>query len=191
MVFIFEGTDGTGKDTQIEKLVDYFNYRNIFPLVISSSNLHCNVDKVKYRELSLNRYTNLFSFIDYCAKSEEVFIFNRCHLSEYVYSPLYRNYDGYFVFALENNVSKEMLDNNIVLITFIGDAGQVLKRDTERGDNKSFSYDIEMRKKEIDKFEEAHNLSRIAHKTIINITNKSIDKIHKEVISYYKKVWNF
>ena len=56
-------------------------------------------------------YTSYFEVLN----SDCDFIFDRGHLGEYVYSDLYRDYNGDYVFDLEDKLTKE--DIKLVLLT--------------------------------------------------------------------------
>lgn len=114
--------------------------------------------------------------------SDDIFIFDRCHLSEYVYSPMYRDYDGYYIFASERRIVPTK--NKVKLILFTDTAENVIERDKLRGDGLSFSLDIDKKKEELDKFVEAFNESSIEKKKIINVGKRSIGDISKELIDF-------
>ena len=87
-----------------------------------------------------------------------VLIFNRAHLGETVYSPMYRNYNGDFVFDFEKDyVRREPPETKLIVFTDTPEA--VIERDKKRGDGLSFSLDIDKKKQELEAFERAYNMS--------------------------------
>lgn len=197
MVVIFDSVDAIGKDTQIEKLVQLahkngiithiLHYSNIKGLDDNKSNLRGPSgihDFSKVRDLSVEQYQSIFTFMrDVAIPSKDLFIYNRAHLSEYVYSPMYRNYDGYYVFALEKTILADKLSDNIYLFSFIDDPKKIIERDIARGDGQSFSLDFDKKQEELNRFKEAFNLSGISKKYLIDIENKTIDDVANKISS--------
>lgn len=182
MVVIFDSVDAIGKDTQIEKLVQEAHKRGIITHILHYSNIKGLKDNNVVRDLSVKQYQSIFTFMkDVAIPSKDLFIYNRAHLSEYVYSPMYRNYDGYYVFALEKTILKDSLSKDIYLFSFTDNPEKIIERDKERGDGQSFSLDLDKKKQELDMFKEAYNLSSIYRKNLINIENKSIDDVADEI----------
>lgn len=178
MVVIFDSVDAIGKDTQIEKLVQEAHKRGIITHILHYSNIKGLKDNNAVRDLSVKQYQSIFTFMrDVAIPSKDLFIYNRAHLSEYVYSPMYRDYDGYYVFALEKAILAEKVSDNIYLFSFTDKPAEIIKRDKERGDGQSFSLDIDKKQKELDMFKEAYDLSSIYKKKLINIENLSIDGV--------------
>ncbi len=197
MVVIFDSVDAIGKDTQIERLVQLahkkgiithiLHYSNIKGLDDNKSNLRGPSsihDFSKVRDLSVEQYQSIFTFMrDVAIPSKDLFIYNRAHLSEYVYSPMYRNYDGYYVFALEKTILADKLSDNIYLFSFIDDPKKIIERDIARGDGQSFSLDFDKKQEELNRFKEAFNLSGISKKYLIDIENKTIDDVANKISS--------
>lgn len=140
-------------------------------------------DKNLIRDFSVSEYDSIFKFMkEYAIPSKDLFIFDRCHLSEYVYSPMYREYDGYYVFASERQIIPA--GDKVKLILFTDSAENVIERDKKRGDGLSFSLDLNKKQEELDKFVEAFNESSITDKKIITVGKRSIGDISKELISF-------
>lgn len=184
MVVIIEGADALGKSTQINELVKEAQKRYIVPHILHYSNVKAfGKDKNLIRDFSVSEYDSIFKFMkEYAIPSKDLFIFDRCHLSEYVYSPMYREYDGYYVFASERQIIPA--GDNVKLILFTDSAENVIERDKKRGDGLSFSLDLNKKQEELDKFVEAFNESSITDKKIITVGKRSIGDISKELISF-------
>jgi hypothetical protein len=95
-------------------------------------------------------------------------IFDRFHLGEYVYSPLYRGYDGSYVFNMEramlNNSAIDKNDVKLILLSssnfdFIGDDG--------------LSFDPRNKETEDRLFKEAFYMSSFTNKVIVDIHDGS------------------
>jgi hypothetical protein len=106
-------------------------------------------------------------------------IFNRSHLGESVYSPLYRGYSGDYIFDIEKKYA-EKLRSKLYLITLTNDPHTILKRD----DGKSFYGNEEEVKAEIDGFNRAHRLSKIKNKLLINIGTMSAEEVSHIIIDF-------
>lgn len=195
MVVIFDSVDAIGKDTQIERLVQEAHRKGIITHILHYSNIKGLDDNKsnfrgpsgvhdfsKVRDLSVKQYQSIFTFMrDVAIPSKDLFIYNRAHLSEYVYSPMYRNYDGYYVFALEKTILADKLSDSIYLFSFIDDPKRIIERDIARGDGQSFSLELDKKQEELNRFTEAFNLSGISNKYLIDIENKSIDDVAAEI----------
>lgn len=188
MVIIFDSVDAVGKDTQINELTKKFHKIGKVVHTLHYSNIKAfDEDYISVRDFSVSQYNSIFNFIkDYAAPSKDIFFLNRCHLSEYVYSPIYRNYDGFYVFASE----RILKDNkNIILFSFTGDPKIIIERDKNRGDGNSFSLDLEKKKQELKKFNEAFDLSKIYFKKMVSIDGKDIHTITNELSDYISECW--
>ena len=102
-------------------------------------------------------------------------IFRLLRFFEAVYAPIYRDYDGDFVFDIEKNWQYTIAFADITLFVLVDEPKNLIDRD----DGKSFSVDIETKKEEIESFKRAFDLSCIKRKHFININNKTIDDVHK------------
>lgn len=182
MIFIFEGPDRVGKDTQIKLL------KCQFPGLFFHE-LHYTADivkNIKDSDISLQYskkyYNKMFGLI---TNSDENFILNRSHIGEFVYGPMYRNYNGEYVFEFEK---KYNLQNrkDIYLIVLIDEPINLINRE----DGKSHSKNLESKTIEIYKFKLAYDLSCIKHKILININNKTPEKIFNEICDF-KSYANF
>ena len=106
-------------------------------------------------------------------------IFNRSHLGETVYSPLYREYSGDYVFDIEKRYVNK-LRQELYLITLTNDPHTILKRD----DGKSFYGNEEEVKAEVDGFNRAHRLSKIKNKLLLNIGTMSANEVSNIIIDF-------
>ena len=180
---IIEGTDNVGKDTQqdliIENMSDYVFHK------LHYSSLPFKNDKDKHATYSKKLYETMFQLMmksKLASKKGDLdinLIFNRSHLGETVYSPLYRGYSGDYVFDIEKKYTKALRED-LYLITLVNDPHTILKRD----DGKSFYGNEEEVKAEVDGFTRAHRKSTIKNKLLINIGTMSALEVSNILIDF-------
>jgi len=176
---IIEGTDNVGKDTQQNLIIEKLNDLVFHKVHYSSLPFKDDVDK--HTKYSKKMYEDMFNMMELCKSSNINIIFNRSHLGETVYSPLYRNYSGDYVFDIEKKYTKSLREN-LYLITLTNDPHTILKRD----DGKSFYGNEEEIKAEVDGFNRAHRLSTIKNKFHLNIGNMSAEEVSHLIIDFLK-----
>ena len=165
---IIEGTDNVGKDTQQELIVK--NFPNL-----AFHKVHYSAVPFKGEEgilYSTKMYGDMFEMMMSCKDKDINIIFNRSHLGESVYSPLYRGYNGDYVFDIEKGYANSLREN-LYLITLVNDAKIIIKRD----DGKSFYKFEEEVKAEVDGFRRAHRKSKIKNKLQINVGTMNPEEI--------------
>lgn len=180
MVLIFEGPDNVGKGTQITKIQPLLIDKPIHVLHYSAIKGFETNEEVKAYSDSL--YRSMFSLLENNYKHNH-FILDRSHIGEVVYSPMYRNYDGSYVYNLEQWHTGTDFWKEVFLITFIDNAENLIKRD----DGLSFTIELDKKRKEIDAFVDATMRSNIINKKIINIAGKDVDMVHEEVKHFILK----
>ena len=176
---IIEGPDNTGKDTQIRQIMKNFP-SDVFHM-FHYFNLPFKDDLKKHKEYSIQMYEEMFTIMKHAPK-EINYIFNRAHLGETVYSPLYRGYLGDYVFEIENRYT-EFLRQELFLITLVNDPTLILKRD----DGKSFYKSEEDVKGEIDGFARAHRKSSIKNKLLIDIGKMGIEEVGNVIKNFIEE----
>ena len=175
MVIILEGLDRVGKSAQINNIREEF--KDSFFLTFHLSNIKTNKwSNEFYQSYFKNLYVEYFELIE---SNEYDLLFDRFHLGESVYSPLYRNYSGDYVFQLEEIIQD---CNDVFLIVLIDEAKNLLNRE----DGNSFSDKLEEKQKEINLFIEAFHKSSIKNKILININNKNQQQVFKEIKEFVK-----
>lgn len=181
-IFIIEGIDRLGKDLLIKNLQHMLGFHFVIHYQKPERLLSYAYNLELYqRESFVNGFEMIRGIAD--SSNHTKVIFNRFHLGENVYAPLYRDYDGNYVFDFE----KQVLDNNpnafdrvkLVLLTtsdfsFIKDDGE--------------SFDFSKKGEEQEMFKTAFNKSLIRNKAIIDVCDgqggfKDAFKIAEEVIS--------
>jgi|TARA_R110000822_G_scaffold99913_4_gene225197 thymidylate kinase len=174
---IIEGTDNTGKDTQQNLIIEKIN--NLVFQKLHYSSLPFKADKEKHISYSQKMYDDMFKLMMVSKDQDINIIFNRSHLGETVYSPLYREYSGDYVFDIEKRYVNK-LRQELYLITLTNDPHTILKRD----DGKSFYGNEEEVKAEVDGFNRAHRLSKIKNKLLLNIGTMSADEVSNIIIDF-------
>jgi hypothetical protein len=127
-------------------------------------------------------YDDMFKVMMNCKDKDINFIFNRSHLGETVYSPLYRGYSGDYVFNIEKKYTKALRED-LYLITLTNNPHNILKRD----DGKSFYGNEEEVKAEVDGFKRAHKLSTIKNKLHIDVGNMSALEVSHIITAFLKR----
>ncbi len=179
MVTIIEGADALGKSTQIQKIKEESEKRGISVHILHYSNIRAfGNDNKKIREASYKQFRDMFKLINFAAGEDSMnLILDRAHLGECVYSPIYRDYNGEFVFEEEKNFIWQDNLKRIRLILFTDEAENLIKRD----DGLSFSTDLEKKKKELDLFDKAFEKS-ILNKKRIELKGRDAEQIWNEEV---------
>ena len=106
-------------------------------------------------------FDNMFRILNSTARV----IFDRAHLGECVYSPIYRNYSGDYVYDLERDHG--MASNDTTKLILLVENMSISEHFVDDG----LSFDITKRQQEQDLFEEAFHKSIIKNKQIICVTD--------------------
>jgi thymidylate kinase len=180
---ILEGLDNVGKDTQQDLIIKNMSSHVFHKLHYSS--LPFKDDKDKHATYSKKLYETMFQLMMKSKLANKPgdldinLIFNRSHLGEAVYSPLYRGYSGDYVFDIEKKFTK-VLREDLYLITLVNDPHTILKRD----DGKSFYGNEEEVKAEIDGFTRAHRKSTIKNKLFVNVGTMSAIEVSNILVDF-------
>lgn len=174
---IIEGSDNTGKSTQADLLIKNLNHLTFHKMHYSA--LPFKDDKKKNQEYSLRMYNDMFRIMNELKNSDINIIFDRSHLGESVYAPLYRGYSGDYIFNLEREYVNN-LKNNLYLITLVNDPSTIYSRD----DGKSFYKNEEGVKAEVEGFKISHKKSNIKNKLIINIGSMDAEDVNKIILNF-------
>lgn len=165
-----------GKGTQIEKIKAFYEKQGNPVHILHYSSVK-GAEKKNIKKYSEALYRDMFELIKECS-GDRVLILDRAHLGEFVYSPMYRGYDGSYVFDIE----KELLGfewAKVKLILFTDDAKAVIKRDKARGDGQSFTLDEDKKKEELAAFDQAFALSSL-RKHRIELKGRTPDEIFEQ-----------
>lgn len=167
-LLIIEGQDRCGKDLLINSLLNrYPNTKTVhwgFPMG------ETNEQRVTYQKESF--LLNMMQYRLVVLKNDlDLVIWNRSHIGECVYGPMYRNSPADWIFELEH---KYLHDAEIYLVYLYGDTNFLLRND----DGESFTLDIVKKEKEAQLFTEAIDKSSIQKKLKLKVNNGNnyIDK---------------
>lgn len=176
MFIILCGLDRCGKST-ISKMIQNRLYSQSLRPVLCTH--YSNIKSTKYsvREVSEAHYHGGFELIKQSINDRHV-IFDRFHLGEYVYSPLYRGYDGSYVFDLEKQY-KDFLSTTY-LITLTDSYENLIKRD----DGLSHSTNKADMDNERNRFIEAHNKSIIKNKLHVDLEGLTEKLVQQKVLDF-------
>ena len=172
-VFAIEGLDRLGKSTLIEGIINALGYYEVIhfskPKKLAAYANAAPVAGVPASSLQAYHYQQeSFRNSMILAHSGGRIIFDRWHLGEAVYSPMYRFYNGDYVFDFERNHNLDACDIRLILLTedfsvsrhFVDD-GQSLGTINDRAE-------------EQDRFVAAFNRSIIRDKRIVCVTDPSL-----------------
>jgi thymidylate kinase len=176
---IIEGIDNVGKDTQ-QKLIIKRQPHLTFQTLHYSTLPFNSADF--YKSYSAKMYDDMFKMMLGLKDSEISLIFNRSHLGETVYSPLYRDYSGDYIFDIEKEYVNDLKDK-LYLITLIGDPNIIQRRD----DGLSHSSKLEDIQREVDLFMAAHRKSYIKNKILINIGSMMITEVNDIIMDFLRE----
>jgi len=173
MVYIFEGLDRTGKGTQIQNLKRYLEMNKEQSChVLHYSNIKGN----NVEERSKQYYQEMFDLIKFATYNNINLIFDRAHGGETVYSPIYRNYSGDYVYEIEKKFGSRVLQN-IKLFVFIDEPENLINRE----DGESFTIELEKKQDEIKRFVEFFEKSKIKDKALIDIQDMNIEQVFNKI----------
>lgn len=173
-VFFIEGLDRLGKSTLIDGILNSLGYYEVIhfakPKVLDIYNKLAAVDDLL--QLTDRQKSQFFyqqaGFINmmHLTRSDGKIIFDRAHLGEFVYSPLYREYSGDYVFDLEKIYGLDVrADLRLILLT------EDMTKSTHFVDDGQSLGPAEKRREEQVMFVKAFHRSNIKDKRIINVTN--------------------
>lgn len=180
MVYIFEGLDRCGKSTQIELLKQKLEEEGKAVFIIHCEAIKTNKGPEWNKEVSKQKYKSLIEMIDkYAADTETCLIFDRSHIGEAVYSPMYRNYSGDYVFEYERFIKHP---EKVLTFFMVDEPSKVIARD----DGLSFSTDTEKKETELKYFYMAFEKTRTTGIWVNLSETGDIEEVSKEVNKYVK-----
>ena len=153
MRIIIEGIDRLGKSTLINNILKHYGPH---PIIHCSSPPKGIENPGKYQE---KFFKECFRLLD---NRFNDLIFDRCHLGEYIYGPLYRKTDPNFIFNIESFHPSACEETKLVLLCT--DDFSIMKDD-------GLSFDYNARDKEQDLFFEAFQKSKIKNKYILKVND--------------------
>lgn len=177
-VFIIEGLDRLGKSTLIDGLLNYLGYYEVVHFSkpknlaiydgIAAIHSAAPVRSDKHESQFLYQQAGFQNMMQLVVSKAHL-IFDRAHLGEFVYSPLYRGYQGDYVFDLEkvyglgqrDDVRLILLTEDMDIASHFVDDGQSLGP-------------VQKRREEQTLFVKAFHRSCIRDKRIISVTDPGL-----------------
>ena len=148
---LIDGIDRTGKSSLIEAIMQHYGY--FLKIHYSKpSQLQCYDNSLETYQKSL--FGNMFNML----KTKDLkLVFDRSHLGETIYAPLYRKYSGDYVFDMENELRNDIpytIDSDVMLVLLYTTDFSILKDD-------GLSFDFNRKEEEQAIFLEAFNKSTL------------------------------
>jgi len=180
MFVIFEGPDNIGKGTQIKLF-----HTNILFMDMIFQTLHYSglpfkhpEDHIEYSE---RLYDDMFKMMSHSVNfTNRSFVFDRSHIGEMVYAPLYRHYSGDYVLDIEKKYL-DFLNKHLYVIALAGT--DMHKRD----DGKSFYKNEEEALKENTQFMKAYANTGIKNKVMLFVDGFSPGEIHHNIMGFFRE----
>lgn len=174
---IIEGPDRVGKNSIISNLIPYC--QNMVVTHFSTPEGNTDLEKRNFQEESFKdefRKSEFFlknSFFKEPKKGKlNLVVWNRAHLGEFVYGKLYRETNPEeWVMKIEEDFGYDK-SPDVYLLLLTADPEFLSQND----DGLSFSSTAESRKKELDNFKNAFNLSQIKKKREIKVDHFAISQ---------------
>lgn len=180
--FIIEGIDNIGKGTLIKNIQNMYGYFHYIHYEKPIKSIAYNNSTIKWQEESFRQGFHLLT-------THVRTIYDRFHLGECVYSPLYRDVDGEYVFKLEREyiyprMGKAQDTTRMILLT-------TSNFDIIIDDGLSFNKDAKEKEQQL--FINAFDKSIIDNKVIIDVHDgngnfKTPEQIFNESINNEAKL---
>ena len=172
-LIIVESGDRLGKSSLIKGLCENYDYKNI-------TLRHCdkppkNLSSKEVLDFQFKCFKQEFELITYVSQLNDKFsyhdniiIYDRFYLGEYVYGQLFRNVDPKEIkdkieFFEKYYLSSPWLDTYLITLTATAEFF------FQKEDGQSFSQTLEDKAKELKLFIEAHQFSQIKNKLLVRI----------------------
>ncbi len=153
-----------------------------------SSSFKFSKDSKEIEQMSKTTYAAMFNIMSVVGQVPFCnLILDRAHIGEVVYSPMYRGYSGNYVYGLEKEYLKDYSSKDTKLILFSDTAENVIARDKARGDGLSFTLDLNKKRDELKRFEDAVSKSKLNHK-IIMLNGRTPEEIFEQDVKPY--IWS-
>jgi thymidylate kinase len=170
-LLIIEGPDRCGKNTLIKNLTsqaENFVVRHFGSAKGKDDNEKRNFQFQFFKkEFELASLRPRFEMPDKERYPNDIWIWNRAHLGEFVYGKMYRNTQPEsWVMKMEEMYGLD-IDPSVYLLLLTADPEFLCKRD----DGLSFSAEIDKKSQELASFKDAFDKSKILNKKIINVSN--------------------
>jgi thymidylate kinase len=180
LVYAIEGLDRLGKSTLIEGMLNRLGYYQVIhfskPQQLgcyqNAAVAHYDAwDKIgvpkKHASAYVYQHAGFMNSMILATSGANI-IFDRWHLGESVYSPMYREYDGDYVFNLEKQFGLDEADVRLILLT---EDFEISKHFVDDGESLG---PMEKREEEQKRFITAFGKSCIRDKRIVSVTDPAL-----------------
>jgi hypothetical protein len=164
--FLIDGIDRLGKSTLSQSILNELGYHLMIhydkPKVLPYYTQALSPNQARY-QYQYECNVNMFRLL----KSDVPVIFDRTHLGELVYAPIYRGYSGEYVYDMEVDLMDEKPftgKDNIRLILLTTSNFDIVTDDGQ-------SFDFTKKELEQQMFVDAFNKSNLADKVLIDVHN--------------------
>jgi len=190
---VIEGGDNLGKDTLINGIREHFKPHNWIERhfgkpskgMSPKETLDFQFD-VFYKEMLFRDYLRDDIDGDDWGYYDNILLWNRSHLGEYVYSQMFRGITKREIKEKIKLFEQRNISSQMYLITLTASPRFFLSKE----DGDSFSQNLEQKTRELELFKEAHNLSIIPHKKLVKVDFeyqfRDKNKILESVINFIK-----
>ena len=188
--FIVDGMDRCGKTTLIKKLPLLMNLQE--PIIaIKHPARHFAEECKNTRDEQIIRYNkrlymSTYDTSVYLNETGNQVIWDRSHLSEFVYGSLYRGYDSTYAMESEFNLHFAQFAEKTTLIVLVDGPEGIINRD----DGESNSIDEDKLVEERLRFLDAFQRSMIRKKIYINIHDKSMTEVYNLIGRHQRAQFN-
>lgn len=202
--FLIDGIDRLGKSTLIENILKELGYHLVIhydkPKVLENNLISAQNIKdadpaqlddfyAKYQHLSKENIARLLYQDDAnrgmfnLLKTDIPLIFDRTHLGELVYAPLYRGYSGDYVYEYEKDLIESKPYSNETDIRLI----LLTSSNTDMLVDDGLSFDPTKKAEEQQRFIDAFNKSHLVNKVIVDVHDgkggyRSYEEVLKEAL---------
>jgi thymidylate kinase len=186
-LIIICGSDRLGKTSLIKGLCEYYDYKNIIirhcdkpPKNLSAKDTLNFQFKCFKQEFKLITYVN--SLDDKFCYHNNIIIYDRFHLGEYVYSQMFRGGDAKELKKRLIKFEEGFISHEVYLITLTADPEFFNSRES---DGHELSKTLDQKSKELELFKEAHNFSIVPNKLLLKVDKEvSAYKQHREDLEF-------
>jgi thymidylate kinase len=180
-LIIIEGTDRTGKDTLVNRLVESAEHAVKRHFTFPEGKT--DEDKKFFQQLVFNREFRIWKIVDREMRNT-LMVWNRSYIGEAVYGTIYRNSSPHeWLWDLEKHWEMH-IDPRVYLVVLYADPEFLVAKE----DGKSYSNSLQDKTREVEAFLEAFHKTAIQRKLLIKVNDggEYIDRedIFNQVISF-------
>lgn len=163
--FLIDGIDRLGKSSLINAIQNEMGYHLVIHYDKPKSLDYYSLGVSKNAALEIYQYATNASMFD-LMKTDIPIIFDRTHLGELVYAPMYRGYQGDYVLQMERHFVNNNLESagNTRLILLTTSNFDMLEDD-------GLSFDFTKKEEEQKKFIDAFERSNLPNKVMVDVHN--------------------